>query len=157
MKEEITTEHVAKQHHLHCACGAIIVTGEKTTCTECGKRGWSHGKGTRGRSPAEANLWPPACISPARMGREASDFNKQFKRLGFLVLLVGALSIILFVVPRGTVQQWLATADNPRPRDCDWTSIPVGDKHCHYESRVSHFDDNQGAEHIIIDWHRVND
>jgi hypothetical protein len=50
----------------------------------------------------------------------------------------------------------VARANTPEPRDCDWISSPVGDKHCHYESSFNHVHDRQG-EHIIVVWHRVED
>lgn len=35
--------------------------------------------------------------------------------------------------------------------------MPLGDKHCHYEGRVSRFNDNHGGEHTVVNWYRVND
>ena len=97
-----------------------------------------------------------AYSSLAHTDNDASESNKRFKRVGSLILLVAAFAMLLFLIPEGMFQQWRAGAENPRPRDCDWTSIPVGDKHCHYESRVNHVSDNQG-EHTVVNWYRVND
>jgi hypothetical protein len=161
MKQEITGR--AKRHyHLHCSCGATVVAREKTaTCTDCGKRvvfrrGWMHTVSTLGRTPVDARLWPPTYLGPAHTDHDAES-NKRFKRVGSLILLVAAFAMLLFLIPEGMFQQWRAGAENPRPRDCDWTSIPVGDKHCHYESRVSRVQDSLGTENVTVDWFRVND
>ena len=48
------------------------------------------------------------------------------------------------------------TVEN-EPRDCDWTSPPLGNKHCHYESSVNHVTDRHKVDHITVERHRVND
>ena len=162
MRSGVPIGRAKRHYHLHCSCGATIVVGEKkATCTDCGKRvafrrGWMHALSTLGRTPADARLRPPAYSSLAHTDNDASESNKRFKRVGSLILLVAAFAMLLFLIPEGMFQQWRAGAENPRPRDCDWTSIPVGDKHCHYESRVNHVSDNQG-EHTVVNWYRVND
>ena len=166
MKSERAAHRATKRHyHLHCSCGATIVARDKkATCTDCGKtvvffRGGRHSLRTLGDSPWETNLWPPVGITnEGQTGRgEASDLNRTFKRVGFLILLLVTLAIFVFFVPQGTFQEWRATAANPKPRDCDWSSLPIGDKHCHYEGRVGRFNDNQGGEHIVVNWYRMND
>jgi hypothetical protein len=105
-----------------------------------------------GRGPSTP--WPPATFAS---DDRASDINRRFKRFGFLILLLAAFAVFLFVLPEGTLQQWRASADNPEPTDCNWTKSPIGNKHCHYESRVTRFKDTQGVEHTVIGWHRVNE
>jgi hypothetical protein len=141
-----------------------MVTDEKTaTCAECGGR-MVFGRSVRkrrtpGQLSSQSNLWPAARMANAGpMGcSEAPDFKDRVKRVGFLILLIAAFSILFFLVPSGTFQEWRATADNPKPRDCDWTSMPPGDKHCHYVSRINRFNDKQGVEHVVAGWYRVND
>jgi hypothetical protein len=88
---------------------------------------------------------------------EVPNPEKRFQRFGVLVLVLAPLFLVLvFSTPRETYQRLVARANTHEPRDCDWISSPVGDKHCHYESSFSHVHDQQG-EHIIATWHRVGD
>ena len=161
-----TVERVAKRrYHLHCSCGATVVTGERTaTCPDCGqivmfRRDLRRRKHTLGDTPTETFLWAPVGIRGTSQTKPDApmDCNRRFKRAGFLMLLLAGFLFFLFVWPERTVQEWQATTKNPRPRDCDWASMPIGDKHCHYESRVSRFSDQQGGEQVIVNWYRMND
>jgi hypothetical protein len=88
---------------------------------------------------------------------EVPDPERRFKRFGLLTLVLAPLFLVLvFSTPRETYQRLVVRANTPEPRDCDWISSPIGDKHCHYESSFTHVHDEQG-EHIIAIWHRVGD
>ena len=167
MTSESTVKHVAKRrYHLHCSCGATIVTGKKTAnCPDCGKtvvfrRGWSKRQGPLGGSASETDLWPAADITNAPRGirhqGEARDDSKRFTILGFFILLLAGAFLFLYFAPEGTLQGWRANANNPKPTDCNWISMPVGDKHCHYESKITTFNGKQDGERIVV-WYRVND
>lgn len=83
---------------------------------------------------------------------EAPNYDKGFKWLGSLMLLLGAL----LLVPLTIGPERLAIAMSRKPSDCDWLSQPLGDKHCHYEGSAVH-DDHPGGDHISVKWQRVND
>ena len=88
---------------------------------------------------------------------EVPNPEKRFQRFGVLVLVLAPLFLVLvFSTPRETYQRLVASANTHEPRDCDWISSPIGDKHCHYESSFSLVRDQQG-EHMIANWHRVGD
>ena len=84
------------------------------------------------------------------------DSNRRFRWFGRLILLLAAFVALGYSVPGEKYREWAALADHPEPRDCNWNTAPLGDKHCHYESSFSHFDDQKG-EHTIVVWRRVND
>jgi hypothetical protein len=153
-----TDSHSTGRYHLHCSCGATIVTREKTaTCANCGKTivlQRVRVRRIRSLDPGPSTPWPPAAFAG---DDRAPDINRRFKRFGFLILLLAAFAVFLLVLPDRTIQQWRASADTPEPTDCDWTSLPVGNKHCHYESRITRFKDTQGVEHTAVGWHRVNE
>jgi len=91
-----------------------------------------------------------------RHRHEVPNYEKRVFRVGLLVLLLAAFVVLVFSVPGETFQEWAALASTPKPRDCDWTSRPLGDKHCHYEHGFQHVIDRQG-EHLAVEWQRVDD
>jgi hypothetical protein len=93
---------------------------------------------------------------PTRHGQEVRDREKRVLRLGLLTLVLGPVLVFALSVPREKYQEWSAAAATPKPGDCDWTTPPLGDKHCHYEGSFSHVKDRNG-EHVIVEWHRVDD
>ena len=48
-----------------------------------------------------------------------------------------------------------------KPRDCDFTSAPVGDKHCHFEQSVNVVREcltpNCPVKRVYVSWHMVRD
>jgi multisubunit Na+/H+ antiporter MnhG subunit len=92
----------------------------------------------------------------ARHHHEVPDYEKRSMGLGSAILLLAAVSIIAYSVPGETYQKWAAVVATPEPRDCDWTSSPFGDKHCHYEPVFRNIID-QNSKHITVTWHRVDD
>ncbi len=167
MTSETTVKHSAKRrYHLHCSCGATVVTDVKTAgCPDCGqtvvfRRGWSQWQATLGDSLPGTGHSPRADIGKGR-GRishheEAYGDGRRFTVFGFLMLLLAVALIFLLLAPEGTIQAWRAMAHNPRPADCDWISMPVGDKHCHYESKVTTVNGRPDGERVV-EWYRVND
>jgi hypothetical protein len=95
-------------------------------------------------------------LHPTRRHHQAPDYEKRVLRTGLLTLLLGAVLLLLFSVPRERFQEWSAAAATPKPADCDWTSPPLGDKHCHYDASYTHVNDRQG-DHVTVQWHRVYD
>jgi len=85
-----------------------------------------------------------------------TDFNQQFRLIGRLILLFAALLFFLPFIRSDPFQERMAIFNAPAPSDCDWSSSPVGDKHCHYEHTVRHVD-NDEHQQIIVEWRRVND
>jgi len=90
-----TVERVAKRrYHLHCSCGATVVTGERTaTCPDCGqivmfRRDLRRRKHTLGDTPTETFLWAPVGIRGTSQTKPDApmDCNRRFKRAGFLML-----------------------------------------------------------------------
>jgi hypothetical protein len=199
MTSALGVEHVVRRKrrfHLHCACGATIVTNERTaTCTDCGETISFH----RGRQLRQH--WNPrphkqvaqelvlilgglllsvvilylfglgwaifafvvaACAfgtgTRQRTGHhpEISDHAKGYRYLGLASLLFAAFLAFAPIIASDAFQERLAVLNAPKPSDCDWTLTPLGDKHCHYESSVSHLSDRHG-EHINVEWHRVDD
>ena len=86
-----------------------------------------------------------------RRNDTAPDYNKQFRLIGRWILLFVAIIIIIPALSE-SFQERLAFPNRPKPTDCDWTTAPIGDKHCHYESSVRHIDGQ-----IAVNWYRVND
>jgi hypothetical protein len=86
----------------------------------------------------------------------APDLNKQFLLIGRLILLFAALLIFLPFTRSDSFQERMAVFNTPTPPGCDWSSYPVGDKHCHYEHTVRHVNTGQGQQ-FIVEWRRVND
>jgi hypothetical protein len=84
------------------------------------------------------------------------DFNKQFRLLGRLILWFAALLIFLPFIRSDSFQDRMALFHTPPPPGCDWSSYPVGDKYCHYESTVRHVNTGEGQK-VIVEWRRVND
>jgi hypothetical protein len=84
------------------------------------------------------------------------DYEKRYLYLGLLVLLAGTFIAFVPIMSSDAVQERLAILNTPKPSDCDWVGAPLGNKHCHYESSVSHLKDERG-EHTIVKWYRVDD
>jgi hypothetical protein len=83
------------------------------------------------------------------------DYNRQFRWFGRLLLALAVLFALGHSVPGEKYREWAALADSPKPGDCDWTTLPVGAKHCHYEPVFHHV--NEPNEHITVEWLRFND
>jgi len=166
MTSESTVTHIKRRYHLHCSCGATVVTGRKIAdCPDCGKkvvfrRGWSKREESAAGAPSETNLWPAVQAGNAaprlRRQEETHDSSKRFRSFGFLMLLLAVALIFLLLVPEGTLRDWRALANNPKPTDCDWITMPVGDKHCHYESKITTLRGGSDGERVVV-WYRVND
>jgi hypothetical protein len=84
------------------------------------------------------------------------NYEKRYLHVGLLILLVAAFLVFLPIASSDAFRERLAVLNTPKPSDCDWASAPIGDKHCHYESSVSHVRDRTGKE-IIVTWQRVDD
>ncbi|HET6181477.1 MAG TPA: hypothetical protein VFE61_31455 [Candidatus Sulfotelmatobacter sp.] len=76
----------------------------------------------------------------------------RFRRLGFLILLIGAVFIVLASI---FGSEDFAVLTTPKPSDCDWSTRPLGNKHCHYKSIVMRAGDDQTQ--IKVTWERVID
>ena len=85
----------------------------------------------------------------------ASDHNKQYRWFGRAVLLFVVFSALAYSVPKEKYQEWAALADSPKPTDCDWGTLPLGDKSCHYEPVFPNV--NEPGQHIRVEWRRVHD
>ena len=75
-------------------------------------------------------------------------------RLGSAILLITALIALGYSVPEEKYREWAALAETPKPSGCNWTSLPLGEKHCHYEPIFHHV--NEPGEHITVTWRRVD-
>jgi len=82
------------------------------------------------------------------------DYNLRFRYLGWAILLSVALIAFTPILDMDAIREGVAVLNSPQPTDCDWGSSPMGDKHCHYESRVTHVVDQKG-EHLMVEWRRV--
>jgi hypothetical protein len=85
----------------------------------------------------------------------ASDHSTQYRWLGRAVLLFAVFSALAYSVPKEKYQEWAALADNPKPTDCDWGTLPLGDKNCHYEPVFQSV--NEPGQHVRVEWQRVGD
>jgi predicted RNA-binding Zn-ribbon protein involved in translation (DUF1610 family) len=173
--EQVVEQSVERHFLFHCSCGAAIETSAKReVCPACGEtvevvrcvprpngnkytlRISKHRTGVNAKPP----LWP-AVLRPttrthsAQHQHEVPDREQRFVHLGLLFLLLAAFSIVAFFVPV-TYQEGIALLNTPKPRDCDWFSTPLGDKHCHYESNFRYLRDEKG-ERVVVMWQRVND
>ncbi len=83
---------------------------------------------------------------------ETPNIEKGFRRLGWLMLLLGAL----LLVPLTVGPEQLAILMSQKPSDCDWLTLPLGEKHCHYEGIAVHIR-NPNGDHIRVEWQRVRD
>jgi len=83
------------------------------------------------------------------------DFDKQFRWFGRLVLLFAVFSALAYSVPGEKYQEWAALAENPKPTDCDWSTLPMGEKACHYEPIFHHV--NESGRRMTVEWRRVNE
>lgn len=83
------------------------------------------------------------------------DSNRGYRWFGRLVLLFAVLSALAYSVPGEKYQEWAALADSPKPSDCYWATLPLGDKHCHYEPIFHHV--NEPGQDITVKWYRVDD
>jgi hypothetical protein len=70
---------------------------------------------------------------PPKQHRVTPDYNKRYTRAGLLTFLL----IGLVVIASNISPERLAILRTPEPRDCDWITLPLGDKHCHYERTVT--------------------
>ena len=84
--------------------------------------------------------------------KETLNIEKGFRRLGLLMLLLGAF----LLVPLTVGPERLAILMSQKPSDCDWLTLPLGEKHCHYESIAVHIR-NPNGDHIRVEWQRVSD
>lgn len=192
--------HRRRRFHLHCACGATVVTSDKTAiCTACGQPLVFHGRRRHRHTQSWSLALPKQALQELllilgalilgalvlfvvfnllglgwaiiasllvaglasalrqqptpRTGHHPAipDYEKRYLHLGLLFLLFALFIASIPIISSDAFQERLAVLNTPKPSDCDW-----GDKHCHYESSVSHFSDQNG-EHIIVKWYRVND
>jgi hypothetical protein len=121
--------------------------------------GWAVLLAALGAAVAGIQLWARGgtyAPHPTRHGQKVADREKRVLRLGLLTLVLGPVLVFALSVPRERYQEWSAAAATPKPGDCDWTTPPLGDKHCHYEGSFTHINDHQG-ERVIIEWHRMYD
>jgi hypothetical protein len=186
MTSDIGVERVVEPQFLfHCSCGATIETSKKKeTCRNCGKTievrrclATPDGKKytlrvSRHRQrrnpeplPWHGPLSAEAATNQALRHRRLPEY-KPFTWSPWLLAPLAVLLLIAYIPNFVTYQNWIAfnTGLSPdqitvesEPRDCDWTSTPLGNKHCHYESSLSHLNDQRKVEHIIVEWHRVSD
>jgi hypothetical protein len=171
--------------HCSCGA-AIEMRQKKETCRNCGETvevircvGTAKGqkyalrfRKRRKRSNLEPPGWPMGVVlaavhplgapdkqklrsstdttQPSR--KETPDIEKGFRWLGLLMILLGAL----LLVPLTVGPEQLAIVMSQKPSDCDWLTLPLGDKDCHYEGSAVH-DRNPNGDHISVKWQRVND
>lgn len=178
---------VEPQFLFHCPCGTTIETSkEKETCTACGRTvevrrrlATSHGtkytlrvSNHRQRWDNEPRQWdgsstPNAtAIRARRRQRDLPEYGPPVSKPWLIVTLAVLLLLICCGLYFLTYQDWIAfnSGMSPNqiivanePRDCDWTSPPLGSKHCHYESSVNHVRDRNNGKHITVEWRRVNE
>jgi hypothetical protein len=84
--------------------------------------------------------------------QETPNLERRFRWLGLLMILFGAL----LLVPLSLSPEQLAIVMSQKPRDCDWITLPIGDKHCHYEGSAVH-DNPPNGDHISVNWRRESD
>ncbi len=171
--------------HCSCGA-TIEVRQKKETCPDCGEtveviRSVATAKGKkyalrvrkrRKRWNIEPPVWPMdvvlAAVNPLgapdkQKLRSRTDttqpspdqtpnIEKGFRRLGWLMLLLGAL----LLVPLTVGPEQLAIVLSQKPSDCDWLTLPLGEKHCHYEGSAVHIR-NPNGDHIRVEWQRVRD
>lgn len=80
------------------------------------------------------------------------DYNRRFRWFGRLLLLLAAFYALGYSVPGHTYREQIAFLTTPKPRFCDWVTLPIGDKHCHYDPIFRRVNEN-----IIVEWQLVND
>ena len=170
----------------HCSCGAAIeMRQEKETCPDCGEtvevlrcvstaRGKKYSlrvRRRRNRWNIEPHVWPMgvvlAAAHPEAPGEhklsstnttqptqhhETPNFERRFRWLGLLIILFGALLLVPFTLS----PEQLAIVMSQKPTDCDWITLPIGDKHCHYEGSAVH-DNHPSGDHISVNWRRESD
>ena len=171
--------------HCSCGA-TIEVRQKKETCADCGEtveviRSVTTAKGKKYalkvRKPRkswniEPPVWPVDVVLAAvhhvgspdkqklrsstgttqRSRKETPNIEKGFRRLGLLMLLLGAL----LLVPLTVGPERLAILVSQKPSDCDWLTLPLGEKHCHYEGVAVHIR-NPNNDHIRVEWQRVSD
>lgn len=165
---------------------AIEMRQEKETCPDCGEtveviRCVTTAKGKkyalrvrkrRKRWNIEPPMWPMGVVLAAVHPLEAPDkhklsstntaqptqhhetpnFERRFRWLGLLTILFGALLLVPFTLS----PEQLAIVMSQKPTDCDWITLPIGDKHCHYEGSAVHHN-NPSGDHVSVNWRREND
>jgi len=158
----------------HCSCGEVIQTSaKKEICPACGEtievvrcvatpqgnkytlRISKHRKSVN----AEPLLWPlalrPTVAKQGTQQYKVPDVEKKSFYLGLFFMMIAAFSIIGFFEPE-SYQEAIAFLDPHKPHDCDWLSMPFGDKHCHYDSSTRYVHDKKG-EHVVVMWRRMSD
>jgi hypothetical protein len=111
---------------------------------------WTHSAPCNGklrRSPATAHSTP-------QHDRGVRNPERLSLRLGSVILLIAALMVLGYSVPAEKYGEWAALAESPKPSACDWTTLPLGEKHCHYEPIFQHV--HGSGDHITVTWQRVN-
>jgi hypothetical protein len=97
-----------------------------------------------------------------------TDSNYQSKNTGLvggLIFLLFELGLLAFfwywLYPASWYASWYDTdADHvivrPKPRDCDFSKAPLGDKECHYEKHVEiQRDPKTGKVNVYVYWEKV--
>ncbi len=138
----MTSENGVDQRlSFHCSCGATIETMEtKETCPACGRnlevigcretlKGKKYTLRITKRNPQPLQ-WPIS--RGAGSTSPTPDYNKRYTRVGLLTFLLIGLTLIASNIS----PEQVAILRTPAPRDCDWISLPLGNKHCHYERTV---------------------
>ena len=59
------------------------------------------------------------------------------------MLLLGAL----LLVPLTVGPEQLAILMSQKPSDCDWLTLPLGEKHCHYDGIAVHDQESERRSH----------
>ena len=94
--------------------------------------------------------------SRAKHRRIAPNYEKRYLTLGLLFLLLAAFIALIPVSRTDMFRERVAVLSTPAPRDCNWSALPLGDKHCHYVAVLHRVEDN-GLERVLVTWNRVDD
>jgi hypothetical protein len=84
------------------------------------------------------------------------DYSRQFRCLGWLILTFVVLVTFSPTLRLDAIRERIAILSTPQPPDCYWSSRPIGDKRCHYESSISRVTDSKG-EHLVVEWRRIEE
>jgi hypothetical protein len=150
-------------------CKAIrAFSGEPLQCDVCG---WQRDDSSRNTDV------PPQEPAYMRAGEEKIRLQGLLVVVGSGVLVVGAAYLLAHflaldkhpdLLTPGKYQlalKYNLTEDqvfmDPKPKDCDFTAEPVGDKHCHFDQSLNVVREcltpNCPVKRVYVSWRKVRD
>jgi hypothetical protein len=127
--------------------------------------------GTSVRYPACLGYRCPATATFKATTVDKDDFGMVFIWLfvagaSFWVYWVGGINVAWYSLRYGVSPDRVHI--DPKPRDCDFMTAPLGSKGCHYDEVVSAFNaavvdaprsgrDTRKVDTVLVSWIKVND